>query len=415
MANYGIINEEKTKINGGNMKILVINCGSSSLKYQLFNMDNEEVMVKGLVERIGIDGSRLIQEKGDDKYTVEEDMKDHTEAVGHVFDALVDSENGVIKSLSEIDAVGHRFVHGGEKITKSSLIDEEVREAIEEYTKFAPLHNPANLMGLEACEKLLAGVPNVAVFDTAFHQTMPEKTFLYGIDYKYYEEDAIRKYGFHGTSHNFITNKTAEILGKDVKDLNIISCHLGNGSSITAVKNGKSYDTSMGLTPLEGLIMGTRSGDIDPAAITYIMQHKNISANDMENILNKESGVLGVSGVSSDFRDLEAAAKEGNKRAQYALDMFITRTKRYIAGYMAEIGSADAIVFTGGIGENSIDMRKEIMDGFQQFGIEIDEEKNKVRGGAHIVSKDDSKVKIMVVATNEELMIARDTKSIVEA
>ena len=415
MANYGIIIEEKTKINGGNMKILVINCGSSSLKYQLFDMDNEEVMVKGLVERIGIDGSRLIQEKGDDKYTIEEDMKDHTEAVGHVFDALVDSENGVIKDLSEIDAVGHRFVHGGEKITKSTLIDSDVRKAIEEYTKFAPLHNPANLMGLEACEKLLSGVPNVAVFDTAFHQTMPERTFLYGIDYKYYEEDGIRKYGFHGTSHKFITNKTAELLGKDVSELNIISCHLGNGSSITAVKDGKSYDTSMGLTPLEGLIMGTRSGDIDPTAVTYIMQENNISPKEMENILNKESGVLGVSGVSSDFRDLEAAAKEGNKRAQYALDMFITRAKRYIAGYMAEIGSVDAIVFTGGIGENSIDMRKDIMDGFQQFGIEIDEEKNNVRGGAHEVSTDDSKVKVMVVATNEELMIARDTKSIVEA
>ena len=397
------------------MKILVINCGSSSLKYQLFDMDNEEVMVKGLVERIGIDGSRLIQEKGDDKYTIEEDMKDHTEAVGHVFDALVDSENGVIKDLSEIDAVGHRFVHGGEKITKSTLIDSDVRKAIEEYTKFAPLHNPANLMGLEACEKLLEGVPNVAVFDTAFHQTMPERTFLYGIDYKYYEEDGIRKYGFHGTSHKFITNKTAELLGKDVSELNIISCHLGNGSSITAVKEGKSYDTSMGLTPLEGLIMGTRSGDIDPTAVTYIMQENNISPKEMENILNKESGVLGVSVVSSDFRDLEAAAKEGNERAQYALDMFITRAKRYIAGYMAEIGSVDAIVFTGGIGENSIEMRKDIMDGFQQFGIEIDEEKNNVRGGAHEVSTDDSKVKVMVVATNEELMIARDTKSIVEA
>ncbi|MDU5149704.1 acetate kinase [uncultured Anaerococcus sp.] len=397
------------------MKILVINCGSSSLKYQLFDMDNEEVMVKGLVERIGIDGSRLIQEKGDDKYTIEEDMKDHTEAVGHVFDALVDSENGVIKDLSEIDAVGHRFVHGGEKITKSTLIDSDVRKAIEEYTKFAPLHNPANLMGLEACEKLLEGVPNVAVFDTAFHQTMPERTFLYGIDYKYYEEEGIRKYGFHGTSHKFITNKTAELLGKDVSELNIISCHLGNGSSITAVKDGKSYDTSMGLTPLEGLIMGTRSGDIDPTAVTYIMQENNISPKEMENILNKESGVLGVSGVSSDFRDLEAAAKEGNERAQYALDMFITRAKRYIAGYMAEIGSVDAIVFTGGIGENSIEMRKDIMDGFQQFGIEIDEEKNNVRGGAHEVSTDDSKVKVMVVATNEELMIARDTKSIVEA
>ena len=415
MANYGIIIEEKTKINGGNMKILVINCGSSSLKYQLFDMDNEEVMVKGLVERIGIDGSRLIQEKGDDKYTIEEDMKDHTEAVGHVFDALVDSENGVIKDLSEIDAVGHRFVHGGEKITKSTLIDSDVRKAIEEYTKFAPLHNPANLMGLEACEKLLEGVPNVAVFDTAFHQTMPAKTYLYGIDYKYYEDEAIRKYGFHGTSHNFITNKAAEVLGKDVKDLNIISAHLGNGSSICAVKNGKSFDTSMGLTPLEGLVMGTRSGDIDPAAVTYIMKKENLSPEEMENVLNKKSGVLGVSGVSSDFRDLENAAKEGNERAKAALDMFATRVKRYIAGYMAEVGACDAIVFTGGIGENSISMREDIMEGFELFGIKIDKEKNNVRGGCHVVSTDDSKVKVMVIATNEELMIARDTKSLVEA
>lgn len=397
------------------MKVLVINCGSSSLKYQLFDMNNEEVMVKGLVERIGIEGSKLIQEKGDDEYIIEENMKDHTEAVSHVFDALVDKDNGVIESLEEIDAVGHRFVHGGEKITKSCLIDKKVRDAIEEYTKFAPLHNPANLMGLEACEKLLPNVKNVAVFDTAFHQTMPEKTFLYGIDYKYYEKDAIRKYGFHGTSHNFITNKTAEELGKNVEDLNMISAHLGNGSSICAVKNGKSFDTTMGLTPLEGLVMGTRSGDIDPAAVTYIMRKENLSPEEMENVLNKKSGVLGVSGVSSDFRDLENAAKEGNQRAQAALDMFVTRVKRYIAGYMAEVGACDAIVFTGGIGENSIPMREDIMAGFEQFGIKIDPEKNNVRGGCHVVSTDDSKVKVMVIATNEELMIARDTKSIVEA
>ena len=397
------------------MKVLVINCGSSSLKYQLFNMENEEVMVKGLVERIGIEGSKLIQEKGDDEYIIEEAMKDHTEAVAHVFDALVDKDNGVIADLSEIDAVGHRFVHGGEKITKSALIDKEVRDAIEEYTKFAPLHNPANLMGLEACEKLLPNVKNVAVFDTAFHQTMPAKTYLYGIDYKYYEDEAIRKYGFHGTSHNFITNKAAEVLGKDVKDLNIISAHLGNGSSICAVKNGKSFDTSMGLTPLEGLVMGTRSGDIDPAAVTYIMKKENLSPEEMENVLNKKSGVLGVSGVSSDFRDLENAAKEGNERAKAALDMFATRVKRYIAGYMAEVGACDAIVFTGGIGENSISMREDIMEGFELFGIKLDKEKNNVRGGCHVVSIDDSKVKVMVIATNEELMIARDTKSLVEA
>ncbi|MBM0045947.1 acetate kinase [Anaerococcus sp. mt242] len=396
------------------MKILVINCGSSSLKYQLFNMDNEEVMVKGLVERIGIEGSRLVQKNNGDEFVIEEAMENHTQAVSHVFDALVDSENGVINSLDEIDAVGHRFVHGGEKMTKSALITDEVKDAINEAAKFAPLHNPANLMGLKACEELLPNVPNVAVFDTAFHQTMPAKTYLYGIDYKYYEEDAIRKYGFHGTSHNYITNRAADLLGKSVEETNIISAHLGNGSSITAVKEGKSFDTSMGLTPLEGLVMGTRSGDLDPAVVTYIEQKDGVSAEDMSNILNKESGVLGVSGVSSDFRDLEDAAKNGNERAQYALDMFTTRTKRYIAGYMAEIEKVDAIVFTGGIGENSIEMREEILKGFEQFGIKIDPEANNIRGGEHVISTEDSKVKVMVIATNEELMIARDTQDLVK-
>ena len=395
------------------MKILVINCGSSSLKYQLFDMDNEEVLVKGLVERIGIDGSRLKQEKGDDEYIIEEDMKDHTEAVKHVFDAITDKENGVISDLSEIDAVGHRFVHGGEKITKSVVIDEEVRKAVKEYSKFAPLHNPANMMGLEACEKLLPNVKNVAVFDTAFHQSMPKETFLYGIDYKYYEEQAIRKYGFHGTSHDFITQKTAEVLEKNQNELNMISCHLGNGSSICAIKEGKSFDTTMGLTPLEGLVMGTRSGDLDPTVVTYLMNEYGYDTKKMDNILNKESGVLGVSGVSSDFRDLENAANEGNERADIAIKMFANRAKRYVAGYMAEIGNVDAIVFTGGIGENSATMRADIMKGFEQFGIKIDSERNNVRGGCHLISTDDSKVKIFVIATNEELMIARDTKKLV--
>ena len=395
------------------MKILVINCGSSSLKYQLFDMDNEEVLVKGLVERIGIDGSRLKQEKGDDEYIIEEDMKDHTEAVKHVFDAITDKENGVISDLSEIDAVGHRFVHGGEKITKSVVIDDEVKEAVKEYSKFAPLHNPANMMGLEACEKLLPNVKNVAVFDTAFHQSMPEENFLYGIDYKYYEDQAVRKYGFHGTSHDFITQKTAKVLEKDQKDLNMISCHLGNGSSICAVKEGKSFDTTMGLTPLEGLVMGTRSGDLDPTVVTFLMNEYGYDTKKMDNVLNKESGVLGVSGVSSDFRDLENAANDGNKRADIALKMFSNRAKRYVAGYMAEIGKTDAIVFTGGIGENSATMRADIMKGFEQFGIKIDPEKNNVRGGCHLISTDDSKVKVFVIATNEELMIARDTKKLV--
>lgn len=395
------------------MKILVINCGSSSLKYQLFDMDNEEVLVKGLVERIGIDGSRLKQEKGDDEYIIEEDMKDHTEAVKHVFDAITDKENGVISDLSEIDAVGHRFVHGGEKITKSVVIDDEVKEAVKEYSKFAPLHNPANMMGLEACEKLLPNVKNVAVFDTAFHQSMPEENFLYGIDYKYYEEQAIRKYGFHGTSHDFITQKTAKVLEKDQNELNMISCHLGNGSSICAIKEGKSFDTTMGLTPLEGLVMGTRSGDLDPTVVTFLMNEYGYDTKKMDNVLNKESGVLGVSGVSSDFRDLENAANDGNKRADIALKMFANRAKRYVAGYMAEIGKTDAIVFTGGIGENSATMRADIMKGFEQFGIKIDPEKNNVRGGCHLISTDDSKVKVFVIATNEELMIARDTKKLV--
>lgn len=394
------------------MKILVINCGSSSLKYQLFNMENEEVMVKGLVERIGIEGSRLVQKNNGDEFVIVEAMENHTQAVAHVFDALIDSENGVIESLEEIDAVGHRFVHGGEKMTKSALITDEVKDAINDAAKFAPLHNPANLMGLKACEELLPNVPNVAVFDTAFHQTMPAKTYLYGIDYKYYEEDAIRKYGFHGTSHNYITGRAADLLGKSVEDTNIISAHLGNGSSITAVKEGKSFDTTMGLTPLEGLVMGTRSGDLDPAVVTYIEEKDGVSPEEMNNILNKQSGVLGVSGVSSDFRDLEDAAKDGNERAQVALDIFTTRAKRYIAGYMAEIEKVDAIVFTGGIGENSIEMREDILKGFEQFGIKIDEEANKVRGGEHIISTDDSKVKVMVIATNEELMIARDTQEL---
>lgn len=395
------------------MKILVINCGSSSLKYQLFDMDNEEVLVKGLVERIGIDGSRLKQEKGDDEYIIEEDMKDHTEAVKHVFDAITDKENGVISDLSEIDAVGHRFVHGGEKITKSVVIDEEVKKAVKEYSKFAPLHNPANMMGLEACEKLLPNVKNVAVFDTAFHQSMPKETFLYGIDYKYYEEQAIRKYGFHGTSHDFISQKTAQVLEKGQNELNMISCHLGNGSSICAIKEGKSFDTTMGLTPLEGLVMGTRSGDLDPTVVTYLMNEYGYDTKKMDEVLNKESGVLGVSGVSSDFRDLENAANEGNERADIALKMFANRAKRYVAGYMAEVGKVDAIVFTGGIGENSATMRADIMNGFEQFGIKLDPEKNNVRGGCHLISTDDSKVKVFVIATNEELMIARDTKKLV--
>ncbi|MDO4593926.1 MAG: acetate kinase [Tissierellia bacterium] len=396
------------------MKILVINCGSSSLKYQLFDMEKEEVMVKGLVERIGIEGSRLIQEvEGKDKFIIEKEMKDHTKAVSYVFEALTDKENGVINDLSEIDGVGHRFVHGGEKIAKSVIIDDEVKKAVKEYTKFAPLHNPANLMGLEACEKLLPNVKNVAVFDTAFHQTMPQENYLYGIDYKFYEKYSLRKYGFHGTSHKYITKRVSELLEKPQEKVNLVSCHLGNGSSLCAVKNGESIDTTMGLTPLEGLVMGTRSGDLDPTVVTFLMDNENMTTDEVNNELNKHSGVLGISGVSSDFRDLEEAQEKGNEKADAALKMFSNRVKKYLAGYMAEIENCDAIVFTGGIGENSITMREDIMKGFEQFGIKIDHDKNNVRGGEHVISTEDSSVKVMVVATNEELMIAKDTQNLI--
>ena len=397
------------------MKVLVINCGSSSLKYQLFDMDNEEVMVKGLVERIGIEGSKLIQEKGDDKYIIEENMKDHTEAVSHVFDALVDKENGVISDLNEIDAVGHRVVHGGEKITKSALIDKEVREAIVEYQKFAPLHNPANLMGLEACEKLLPNVKNVAVFDTAFHQTMPEESYIYALPYEYYEKYKIRRFGFHGTSHKYITNKAAEMLEKDVNEVNLITCHLGNGSSICAVENGKSIDTSMGFTPLEGLAMGTRCGDLDPAILPFIMDKENLSTEEINTLINKKSGVLGISGVSSDFRDIEEARDQGNKRAKLALDIFEKRVRGYIGSYMTELDHVDAIVFTAGVGENSVEMRESIVAGLKSLGIKLDPERNNVRGEDRLISSDDSSIKVFVIPTNEELMIARDTKELVEA
>ncbi|MBS6927106.1 MAG: acetate kinase [Finegoldia magna] len=388
------------------MKVLVINCGSSSLKYQLFDMTDESVLCKGLVERIGIEGSKLTHKVNVEKLVVEEPMKDHTEAINHVFDALLDEKYGVIKSLDEVSAIGHRVLHGGDKLTESCIIDDKVKDKIREFIKFGPLHNPANLMGIEACEKLAPGKKNIAVFDTAFHQTMPAKTFMYAIPYEYYEDYRLRKFGFHGTSHRYITLRTQQLLGKE--DINIITVHLGNGSSIAAVKNGKCYDTSMGLTPLEGLLMGTRSGDLDPTVMTFLMNEKGYSADEMNQILNKKSGVLGVSGISSDFRDLEEEAKKGNDRAQLALDMFIERVKRYIGGYMAELGHVDAICFAGGIGENSSSMRKDILDTFEELGVKLDLEKNNTREEA-LISADDSKVKVYVVPTNEELMIARDT------
>ena len=395
------------------MKILVINCGSSSLKYQLFDMTDESVLCKGLVERIGIEGSKLTHKVGSEKLVVEEAMKDHTAAIKHVFDALVDEKYGVVKSLDEVNAIGHRVLHGGDKLTASCIIDENVKEKVKEFIKFGPLHNPANLMGIEACENLVPGKKNVAVFDTAFHQTMPARTFMYAIPYEYYEDYRLRKFGFHGTSHRYVTLRTAELLKTDKKNLNIITVHLGNGSSIAAIKNGECYDTTMGLTPLEGLVMGTRSGDLDPTVMTFLMNEKGYSADEMNQILNKKSGVLGVSGLSSDFRDLEEAAEKGNERAQLALDMFITRVRRYVGGFMAELGHVDAISFAGGIGENSASMRKLILENMEEYGIIIDDAKNDTREEA-VISADNSRVKVLVVPTNEELMIARDTMNLVK-
>lgn len=395
------------------MKILVINCGSSSLKYQLFDMTDESVLCKGLVERIGIEGSKLTHKVGSEKLVVEEAMKDHTAAIKHVFDALVHEKFGVVKSLDEVNAIGHRVLHGGDKLTASTIIDENVKAKVREFIKFGPLHNPANLMGIEACESLVPGKQNVAVFDTAFHQTMPARTFMYAIPYEYYEDYRLRKFGFHGTSHRYVTLRTAELLKTDKKNLNIITVHLGNGSSIAAIKNGECYDTTMGLTPLEGLVMGTRSGDLDPTVMTFLMNKKGYSADEMNQILNKKSGVLGVSGLSSDFRDLEEAAEKGNERAQLALDMFITRVRRYVGGFMAELGHVDAISFAGGIGENSASMRKLILENMEEYGIIIDDAKNDTREEA-VISADNSRVKVLVVPTNEELMIARDTMNLVK-
>ena len=390
------------------MKVLVVNCGSSSLKYQLFDMHNEEVIAKGLVERIGIEGSKISQEVGGKKLSKEAPMPTHTEALTLVFEFLTDSEKGAIKSVDEINAIGHRVLHGGEEYVDSTLINDHVKEVIKEYIKFGPLHNPANLMGIQACEKILPGKPNVAVFDTAFHMTMPAYNYMYGIPYEYYEKYRLRKFGFHGTSHKYITRRTAELLGKDQKDINIVTLHLGNGSSLAAVKNGKCLNTTMGLTPLEGLIMGTRSGDLDPTVLNFIQNQEGLSADEMNQFLNKKSGVLGISGLSSDFRDLEQASNEGNERAKLALDMFHNRVRKFLGAYLLELGHVDAICFAGGIGENGITTRAAILENLENFGIKLDEEKNKVRKEA-LISADDSKIKIFVVPTNEELMIARDT------
>ena len=392
------------------MKILVINCGSSSLKYQLIDSDTEKVLAKGLCERIGIEGSQLThQPSGKDKVTIKAEMPDHTVAVQMVIDALTDTENGVIASLNEIGAVGHRIVHGGEKFASSVVITDEVMKAIEECNDLAPLHNPANLIGINSCKKIMPNVPMVAVFDTAFHQTMPEKAYLYGLPYEYYEKYKVRRYGFHGTSHDFVSKRAAEILGKDRKDLKIIVCHLGNGASVSAVMNGKSVDTSMGLTPLEGLIMGTRSGDIDPAIVSFIAEKEGLSFAQMSDVLNKKSGVQGLSGISSDFRDLCAAAEEGNQRARMTLETYSYRVAKYVGAYTAAMNGVDIIAFTAGVGENNAIIREQVGAYLGYLGTAIDPEKNSIRGEETIISTPDSKVTVMVVPTNEELAIARET------
>lgn len=397
------------------MNILVINCGSSSLKYQLIDSESRNVLAKGLCERIGISGSAIThQPVGGEKVTSEVEMKDHTDAVKYVIEKLTDAQVGVVKSLDEIGAVGHRLVHGGEKFACSVMIDDEVLKTVEECNDLAPLHNPANIIGVNSCKAVMPNVPNVGVFDTAFHQTMPKKAFLYGLPYEYYEKYKVRRYGFHGTSHDFVSKRAGEILGKDRKDLKIIVCHLGNGASISAVLNGESVDTSMGLTPLEGLMMGTRSGDIDPAIISFIGEKENLSAGEVVDILNKESGVFGLSGgISSDFRDLLKASNEGNQKAIDTLDAYAYRIAKYIGAYTAAMNGVDVIVFTAGIGENNSLIREKVASYLTYLGTNVNPEKNKIGGEEVILSDEGSKVTIMAVPTNEELAIALETMRLV--
>ena len=395
------------------MNVLVINCGSSSLKYQLINSDTEDVLAKGLCERIGIDGRLVYQKAGCDKEITEAAMPTHKEAIQMVLDALVNDKTGAIKSLSEVNAVGHRIVHGGEKFSESTIIDDEVMKAIEACNDLAPLHNPANLIGINACKELMPGVPMVAVFDTAFHQTMPEKAYLYGLPYEYYENYKVRRYGFHGTSHSFVSKETARFLGMDLENSKIIVCHLGNGASISAVKDGKCVDTSMGLTPLEGLVMGTRSGDIDPAIMEYIAKKENLDIAGVMNVLNKKSGLEGISGLSSDFRDLTAGAKEGNKRAIAAIEVFCYRVAKYVGSYVAAMNGVDAIAFTAGIGENVGLVREKVCSYLGYLGITLDAEANAKSGDNCVISAADSKVKVAVIPTNEELAICRETVALV--
>lgn len=396
------------------MKVLVINCGSSSLKYQVLDMTNEELICKGLVERIGMEGSVISHTKtGMDKFVLEAPMKDHKDAIGHVIDALKDEEHGVVKDMSEIGAVGHRVVHAGEKFAHSVLITDEVIKALEECVELAPLHNPPNLLGIAACQELMPDTPMVGVFDTAFHQTMPPQSYIYAIPYEYYEKYGIRRYGFHGTSHKYVSERAAEMLNVNIEDLKIITCHLGNGASVSAIKRGKCIDTSMGLTPLEGLVMGTRSGDIDAGAVTFIMEKEGLTPTGVSNLLNKKSGVLGISGVSSDMRELDAACKEGNPRALLAEKMYYYRIKKYIGAYAAAMGGVDVILFTGGVGENQSQCREAVCDGLQFIGVELDKEmNNKIHGDEAIISTPESKVKVVIIPTDEELMIASDTQAI---
>ncbi|HII81421.1 MAG TPA: acetate kinase [Methanosarcina sp.] len=397
------------------MKVLVINAGSSSLKYQLIDMTTESALAVGLCERIGIDNSIITQKRSDGKKLEKQiDLPTHKVALEEVVQALTDSEFGVIKSMDEINAVGHRVVHGGEKFTTSALYDKGVEQAIKDCFELAPLHNPPNMMGISACEEIMPGTPMVIVFDTAFHQTMPAYAYMYALPYALYEKYGIRKYGFHGTSHKYVAGRAAVMLGKPEEDTKIITCHLGNGSSITAVRGGKSVETSMGFTPLEGVAMGTRCGWIDPAVVPFIMEKEGLTTREVDTLMNKKSGVLGVSGLSNDFRDLDEAASQGNQRAELALEIFAYKVKKVIGEYLAVLNGADAIVFTAGIGENSASIRKRILAGLDNLGMKIDEEKNKIRGQEIDISTPDSKVRVLVIPTNEELAIARETKEICE-
>lgn len=396
------------------MKILIINCGSSSLKYKLIDMANEKDIIEGIVERIGLDQSRLVQKNElREKYILEKEIKDHKEAIDIVLNTLVDPKVGVIKSIDEITAVGHRVVHGGERYSSSIIINEEVIKYLEECSKLAPLHNPANIIGIRACQSLMPNKEMVAVFDTAFHGTLPEKAYIYAIDYDLYKDHKIRKYGFHGTSHKYVSHKVAEAMGKDIKDLKIITCHLGNGASISAIKGGQCIDTTMGFTPLAGIPMGTRSGNIDPSIIPFLVEECGYTIEEVSESLNKKSGVLGISGVSSDFRDIEDAASKGDKRAQLALDIFHYRIRAEIGSFIVNMGGVDVIVFTAGVGENSPETREECLKDLEFLGLTLDREKNKVRGKLTEISKADSKIKAYVVPTNEELMIAKETVELI--